>query len=208
MVQEVWAEANQLGHTFWSEYSDFNYHKDITILTLEYDPIKLFKLAIIWALWRFWCKLFYEPETFTPDRLSNMMPEVMIMAKEELIYRLIECRPVIQWIDIVRKAHRDLQPGDPDRTPEKEFLLIHAHNMTTNPNEFDLPMDNKYVLAWLGNNTLCYIRNKKIIFNHAEWIIYSSAVNCDAEPAQLDSQEDSDSEELGPPPSAFMDHDY
>jgi hypothetical protein len=52
------------------------------------------------------------------------------------------------------------------------------------------------------------IRNKKIVFNHAEWLIYSSAVNCAAEPAQLDSQEDSDSEEQGPPSSAFMDHDY
>ena len=120
MVQEVWTEANQLGHSFWPNYTDFNYRNDITILTQEYNPIGLFKLAIIWALWRYWCKLFYEPETFTPDRLSNMMPEVMMMVKDELIYRLIECRPVIQWIDIVQKAHRELQPGDHDRVPEKE----------------------------------------------------------------------------------------
>ena len=207
MVQEVWSEANQLGHSFWSNYTDFNYDKDITLLVHEYEPVKLFKLATIWALWRFWCSLFYEPETFTPDRLSNMMPEVMMMVKTELIFRLIECRPVIEWIDIVRKAHRDLQPGDPDRLPEKEFLLIRSQNITTNPDEFNLPMDNELVLAWLGNNTLCYIRNKKIIFNHANWFIYSNRLESNMN-EYPDSQEDSDNDEQLPPFAAFLIHDY
>jgi hypothetical protein len=136
-----------------------------------------------------------------------MMPEVMMMAKDELIYRLIECRPVIQWIDIMQKAHRELQPGDPDRIPEKEFLLIAAHSIITNPKEFDLPIDNKYVQEWLGNNTLCYIRNKKIIFNHANWIIYSSALEPDDENLS-DSQEDIDWGDQHPPYSDFLMHDY
>ena len=198
MVQEVWTEANQLGHTFWADYTDFNYIEDITLLVHCYEPTRLFKLAVIWALWRYWCKLFYESDDLTPDRLSNMTAEVMMMVRNELIFRLIECRPVIQWLAIRQdRAQKDDQNP---RIPEKHFLLVTSQSVITNPQEFDLPLEDELVTAWLGNNTLCYIRNKKIVFNHAEWLIYSSAVNCDAEPAQLDSQEDSDSEELGPPP--------
>jgi hypothetical protein len=207
MVQDVWNEANQLGRTFWANYTDFNYDEDITLLVHSYDPVRLFKLAVIWSLWRYWCKLFYESEEFDPERLSNMTAEVMIMVRNELIFRLIECRPVIQWLAIRQdRAQKDDQNP---REPEKHFLLVTSQSVITNPQKFDLPLEDELVVAWLGNNTLCYIRNKKIVFNHAVWLVYTGAIECAAEPAQIDSQEeDSDSDELGPPPSAFMDHDY
>ena len=207
MVQDVWNEANQLGRTFWANYTDFNYDEDITLLVHSYDPVRLFKLAVIWSLWRYWCKLFYESEEFDPERLSNMTAEVMIMVRNELIFRLIECRPVIQWLAIRQdRAQKDDQNP---REPEKHFLLVTSQSVITNPQEFDLPLEDELVAAWLGNNTLCYIRNKKIVFNHAVWLVYTGAIECAAEPAQPDSQEeDSDSDELGPPSSAFMNHDY
>ena len=99
MTQEVWTEADRLGHTFWSSYTDFDYMQDITLLVHSYNPVSLFKLAVVWSLWRWWCKLFYERESFNPDRLSNMTAEVMLMVRDEMIFRLIECRPVIQWLD-------------------------------------------------------------------------------------------------------------
>ena len=45
MVQDVWSEADKLGHTFWPSYSDFNYLQDITLLVHSYNPVSLYKLA-------------------------------------------------------------------------------------------------------------------------------------------------------------------
>ena len=135
-----------------------------------------------------------------------MTAEVMIMVRDELIFRLIECRPVIQWLKIRQdRAQKDDQTP---RIPEKHYLLVTSQSVITNPQEFDLPLDNELITSWLGNNTLCYIRNRKIVFNHANWLVYTSAVNCAADPTGPDSQEDSDSEDPRPPAAAFLIHDY
>ena len=205
MVQDVWSEANNLGRTFWQGYTDFNYLNDITLLVHTYDPPQLFKLAVIWALWRYWCKLFYEFDQFDADRLSKMVAEVMIMVRNEMIFRLIEARPVIQWLEINR-AHKDECPEV--RTPEKEFLLVTSQSVETTPLEFDFPTDTDYIHQWLGNNTMCYLRQKKIVFNHAQWYVYKNQLECN-DPVYADSQEDSDGpEDLGPPSAPFMAHDY
>jgi hypothetical protein len=208
MVQDVWSEADKLGHTFWASYSDFNYLQDITLLVHSYNPVSLYKLAVVWSLWRWWCKLFYESDTFDSDRLSNMTAEVMMMVRDELIFRLIESRPVIQWLDVWEQAHRGQTLDREHAEPEKQFLLVSSQSIISNPQEFDLPLSNPLVLAWLGNNTLCYIRNKKIIFNHANWFVFSSTANSVTD-NYADSQEDSDSlDDLGPPAAAFFMHDY
>jgi hypothetical protein len=139
-----------------------------------------------------------------------MTAEVMIMVRDEMIFRLIECRPVIQWLAVWEANHRNLNADDLCREPEKQFLLVSAQSIITNPVDFDLPSDNPYVIQWLGNNTLCYIRANKIVFNHANWFVFTSAADCAAVPDNYcDSQEDSDSEEnLGPPSAAFFRHDY
>jgi hypothetical protein len=210
LTQDVWTEANTLGHTFWSNYTDFNYMQDITLLVHSYNPINLFKLAVIWSLWRWWCKLFYESDSFDQDRLSNMTAEVMLMVRDELIYRLIECRPVIQWLEVWQAAHRTLRSDEEHKEPEKHFLLVSSQSIVTNPIDFDLPADNLHVRAWLGNNTLCYMRDKKIVFNHANWFVFSSITNCAAaDDYYADSQEDSDDQDQpGHPAAAFLTHDY
>ena len=132
------------------------------------------------------------------------------MVRDEMIYRLIECRPVIQWLEVRNDFQRNLR-SEERMVPEKEFLLIGSQSIITNPVDFDLPLNNSHVLAWLGNNTLCYIRASKMVFNHANWFVFSSAAEC-AAPVNAkcaDSQEDSDSDEnLGPPSAAFFNHDY
>jgi hypothetical protein len=47
--------------SFWPSYTDFDYHKDITLLVHEYKPVTLFKMVVLWSLWRYWCELFYQP---------------------------------------------------------------------------------------------------------------------------------------------------
>ena len=210
MVQEVWSEANQLGHIFWSDYTDFNYWEDITLLVHDYEPIHLFKLAVIWSLWRYWCKLFYERDTFDINRLSNMTAEVMMMVRDELIYRLIECRPVIQWLEIADAHRKSNKNSDSSaRVAEKHFLLVSTQSIITNPQEFSLPLDHKHVIAWLGNNTMCYIRGKKLVFNHSQWYVFKCSADCNnIAPDYHDSEEDLSSDELGPPGAAFLAHDY
>ena len=134
-----------------------------------------------------------------------MVAEVMIMARNELIYRLIEARPVIKWLDI-HKAHKEESPEI--RTPEKEFLLVTSQSIETNPLEFNFPTDTDYILRWLGNNTMCYLRQNKIIFNHAQWYVYKNQLE-GIEIIYDDSQEeDSEQDDPGPPSVAFMAHDY
>ena len=134
-----------------------------------------------------------------------MVAEVMIMARNELIYRLIEARPVIKWLDI-HKAHKEESPEI--RTPEKEFLLVTSQSIETNPLEFNFPTDTDYIHRWLGNNTMCYLRQNKIIFNHAQWYVYKNQLE-NIEIIYDDSQEeDSELDDPGPPSAAFMAHDY
>ena len=79
--------------------------------------------------------------------------------------------------------------------------------MITNPAVFDIPADCVYMKAWLGNNTLCYLRNNKIVFNHAIWYVYKSQVDDATPAAYIDS--DSDCQDEGMPPSAaFLMFDY
>jgi hypothetical protein len=138
-----------------------------------------------------------------------MTAEVMLMVRDEMIFRLIECRPVIQWLDVWDAAHRDLSHDSEHKQPEKHFLLVSSQSIITNPIDFDLPADNPHVLAWLGNNTLCYMRGKKIVFNHANWFVFSSIADCAVTDKYSDSQEESEPEDApGHPAAAFLDHDY
>jgi hypothetical protein len=138
-----------------------------------------------------------------------MAAEVMVMVRDEMIFRLIECRPVIQWLDVWDAAHRDLSHDSEHKQPEKHFLLVSSQSIITNPVDFDLPADNPHVLAWLGNNTLCYLRGKKIVFNHANWFEFSSIADCAGADNYADSQEESEPEdEQSFPAAAFFSHDY
>jgi len=206
-VQQVWTEADQLGHTFWADYTDFNYLKDITILTHEYNPITLFKLAVVWSLWRYWCEIFYQPDQFSPDRYTVMVPEIMLMVRDELLHRLTESRAVIQWLQIV--LDRRTEPAS-KKVPEKRFLLVDSQAVKTNPTEYDLPLNNPLTQAWLGNNVLCYMRHKKLAFNHSNWYVYKDQLAYAAAPPFADPDSDCDPDDSLMPgrAAAFMTMDY
>ena len=210
LAKEVWAEADQLGHSFWPDYTNFNYHRDITILVHDYNPVTLFKLAVIWSLWRYWCELFYQPENFNHDRLSTLVPEIMLMIRDELLLRLSESRGVIQWLQIVKDRRAE---GEEQHIPEKQFLLVNSQAVKTNPKDFndiDFPLENSYIRAWIGNNVLCYTRGKKLVFNHSNWYVYKSQLDCNLDPPYSDPESDIDPD-IEPLPgrsAAFMTMDY
>ena len=209
-AKEVWAEADQLGHSFWPDYIDFNYHRDITILVHDYNPITLFKLAVVWSLWRYWCEYFYQPDNFNSDRHSLMISELMLMVKDELLFRLTEARAVIQWLQIVQDRRTD---GEERKCPEKQFLLVDSQSVKTNPREFndlDFPLDNHHIKAWLGNNVLCYIRGNKLAFNHSTWYVYKSQLECGPALPHLDTDSDIDPDDIAMPgrSATFLTMDY
>jgi hypothetical protein len=211
MAKAVWDEADQLGRSFWPSYTNFDYQKDITLLVHDYNPVTLFKLAVIWSLWRYWCEIFYQPDKFSPERYSLIVPEIMIMLRDELIHRLLESRAVIQWLGILKDRRVDSDQSEMKRTPEKQFLLVDSQAVLANPLDFDLPATNPFVSAWLGNNVLCYLRGKKLVFNHGVWYVYRSQMEELApQQPQVDPDYDDDHEEeaMAARSAAFLEMDY
>jgi hypothetical protein len=209
MIKQVWAEADQLGRSFWPSYTAFDYHKDITLLVHEYRPVTLFKMAVLWSLWRYWCELFYQPQNFGPERFALIVPEVMLMVRDQLLQRLSESRAVIQWLGVIKDRRTSPDPGS--RTPEKEFLLVDCQSISWNPLVFDLPDDNPLVADWLGNNVLCYRRGSKLAFNHAVWYVYKNqAENLlpDSLPEDPDYDDEHEEDVAARRAGAFMEMDY
>ena len=90
---------------------------------------------------------------------------------------------------------------------------MHSHAVKTNPNDFndiDFPRDNEHIKAWLGNNVLCYLRDNKLTFNHSNWYVYKSQLECGPAPLYLDTDSDLDPDDEVMPgrSAAFMTMDY
>ena len=153
-------------------------------------------MAVLWSLWRYWCELFYQPENFSPERLSLIVPEIMLMLRDELINRPLESRSVIQWLGILKDRRTDPEQAELQRTPEKQFLLVDSQSVFTNPVLYGLPPENPFVRAWLGNNVLCYMHAGKLVFNHGVWFVYRSQMEelAPLQP-QVDPDHDDDHEE-------------
>jgi hypothetical protein len=211
MAKSVWDEADQLGRSFWPEYENFNYEKDVTLLVHKYTPVSLFKMAVIWSLWRYWCEIFYERDNFSPERYSLIVPEIMLRVRDEMICRLLECRAVIQWLGILKDRRTDSEQTELKRTPEKQFLLVESQSVSANPADFDLPAENPFVAAWLGNNVMCYMRGPKLVFNHGVWYVYKDQMEELApQQPQVDDEYDDDHEEEASAArsAAFLEMDY
>ena len=103
--------------------------------------------------------------------------------------------------------------GEEQTVPEKQFLLVNSQAVKTNPKDFndiDFPLDNEYIKAWIGNNVLCYIRGKKLIFNHSNWYVYKNQLEYSSDPPYVDSDSDLDPDPECMPgrSAAFMAMDY
>ena len=173
-VVEVWGHLDGMGATFWPQYEPFDYN-DIPTLLCEYDPCSLFKVAGLWALWRQWCDLFYNRDQFDQVRLGEWLPECMRMVKLDLLSKLREAQPMIDWLGVLadrREPQNMSLDGEAEATggiPEKLFLLTEAVSVHTNPMHLTEPV-HPAMLRWIGNSVMCYRRGDKLVFNHAEWL--------------------------------------
>ncbi len=129
------------------------------------------------------------------------------MVRDELLHRLAESRAVIQWLQIVSNRRTD---PESKRVPEKRFLLVDSQAVKSNPAVYDLPLNNPLIQAWLGNNVLCYIRNRKLAFNHSTWYVYKDQLDYAATPPFIDPDSDQDPDDITMPgrAAAFMAMDY
>ena len=138
-----------------------------------YTPIRLFHVSMIWAIWKQWCTFMYE-ENYDPN--SDWTTSVLKLFKKELIRRLYESMSVIQWLKVADKNRR----VDGERTvPEKEFLLIWANTVNTNPIAIDAPNGeiDPIMMAWLGKEEIISIdrlyHRPRLRFNHSKYASYA-----------------------------------
>jgi len=180
MAQGVWLEADQLGSAHWHEYKDFDY-QDIPNLLCTVSPVNVFKVTVLWALWKQWLHSWSEmiDQGYAADLDAlrhNWLSECMLNLKTELIFRLAEAPAVGQWLEVQRKrglarhlakraskfqnpdSDSDFDPDDMDVIPEKEFLLTVALQINTNPITLPSEEDCPYLYSWLGNRYLVNLK--------------------------------------------------
>jgi hypothetical protein len=210
-VVEVWGHLDGMGATFWPQYEPFDYN-DIPTLLCEYDPCSLFKVAGLWALWRQWCDLFYNRDQFDQVRLGEWLPECMRMVKLDLLCKLREAQPMIDWLGVLadrREPQNMSLDGEADATggiPEKLFLLTEAVSVHTNPMHLTEPV-HPAMLRWIGNSVMCYRRGDKLVFNHAEWLQFEPPPPT---PEQCSSESEGEESDEGgwAQGAAVLMHDY
>ena len=168
-VIECWQEADNMGRSIWPSYTPFKYSHDITILATEYSGPLLFKLSVVWILWRKWCEFFYKVENGQPieDYYECWVPAMMLDLKQELLNRVREAPAVIAWMQLVQQ--RRITPShQPGHIPEKMFLLQVPLAVTANPVTYDkmsLTVQKTFKHVWMQTTSLCRIIGSKINFS-------------------------------------------
>ena len=168
-IIECWQEADNLGRSIWATYTPFNYAHDITILATEYTGPLLFKLSMVWVIWRKWCEYFYKVEEgqCVEDYYECWVPAAMLDLKQELLYRVREAPAVIAWMQLVQE--RRISAPLPGHIPEKMFLLQVPLAVTTNPvtymyDKMSVSVQASFKKTWMQTTTLCRVKGSKVIF--------------------------------------------
>ena len=84
-------------------------------------------MSALWAMWRQWCRFMYGDDY---DQAEDWTRQILHLFKKELIKRIHESMVVTQWIKVATKNRK---PDGGRTVPEKEFLLIWANTVNTNP---------------------------------------------------------------------------
>ena len=152
-IQSIWIVIDKLGSTHWDEYFPLQYEQ-IPVILESYEPINLFHVSAIWAIWVTWCKFFYDP-----DPVGDWGVHILSKFKEQLHKRVAEAPGMTQWLKLAQDRRTVLEEGTEqsiNTIPEKEFLLIHSQSIKTNSmhlictgGELDPNIE-----KWIGNGHL------------------------------------------------------
>ena len=87
-------------------------------------------------------------------------------AKDEVRKRVWESQTALQWYHLAQE-HRNAQADGAPRIPEKEFLLIYAHQVDANPQHAS---ENN---PWIGNEVIVKVDRQhhrpRLRFDHVVW---------------------------------------
>ena len=121
----------------------------IPVISKECDPIKLYQISAVWAIWTTWCSSFYDQPPI--DNWGNV---IISTFRDQFILRIAKVPATIQWFRI---AHDRTAPFKSDKKISgKEFLLVYAQEINTWSKY--VPMrDGKvdpWITKWIGNSFL------------------------------------------------------
>ena len=181
---EFMGTIDNLGERHWEDYTPLKFNDIPTILN-QYDPIALYHVSALWAIWVTWCTYFHEDmdnaerEAYKASWYRRMMMEM----KKQFTLRVIEAPAMTQWIEIVKERRTGGDPlGEGTSIPEKEFLLVHSNKVVTNPDKITM---NEHLQKWIAKEHLLSLDHRmfhrpRLRIHHEVWHPYVGIQGGDA----------------------------
>ena len=171
LILQVWQIIDQMGVAHFTRYNKFSEASFLDICA-GYTPLRMYHLSALWAIWRQWCQFMYGEDY---DQTENWTRQILKYFKKELIKRIHESMVVTQWIKVAIKNRRP----DGERTvPEKEFLLIWANTVNTNPISIGTNENNidPIMRTWIGKEEIIILdrlyHKPRLRFRHDQFASY------------------------------------
>ena len=129
---------------------------DVPVLLNVYDPVSLFHISLMWAVWRVWTTYFYN-EDLDEVHFYDWNEVVLDFFVTEVARRIGEAIPVVQWLDVYKHRHDTEEQGE-KRMPEKEFLIRQATAVKANLSHIPRGLEGEEIhpeiQKWIGNSYL------------------------------------------------------
>ena len=60
-IRHIWEAIHRLGRRHFALYRECEM-KDVLTICDEYDPVALYHLSAIWAIWKHWCEFAFDED--------------------------------------------------------------------------------------------------------------------------------------------------
>ena len=149
-ITEIWNIINKVGKDHFHEYADFKMEMILHICE-GYTPVRVYHMSALWSIWRHWCTFMYDSEY---DPQASWKSIIIEHFKFELLKRIRESMTVTQWLEIARMNRS--QEEEVRKVPEKEFLLIWANTVRTNPESIEITNDTIHpiIQQWIAKEII------------------------------------------------------
>jgi hypothetical protein len=144
----------------WEDEYFFIEENHIPTLLTTYNPVSLYHLSALWAIWVHWCKYFHDPENFSYSDRWDWVDTIMVNTRDQVRMRIQESDSAVSWLKIVSERRIQIKDKDPEasveaRAPEKEFLLVHSQNISTNLEGIKVGVNSpEEIRMWIGTEYL------------------------------------------------------
>ena len=157
-----------LAQRHWPQYTSLEFN-DIPTLLSDYNPISIFHIITLWAMWRSWSSYMFDNDNrITPVDRVKFIKTTITYIQIEFVQRIYEMCPVIQWLQV-------LDQRSDTHIPEKEFLLIHTQKIKTNPDKLIMINGEIHpkIKEWIGTGYLISVEQShhrpRLRINYQPW---------------------------------------